>query len=147
MEEFFATWGEWTWWIIAVGLAALELVLPGVLLIWLAGAATVVAVLGVFVDMSWQVEIALFALLSVLSAYGGYRWTNKPDEETDSPNLNKRGQTYVGRTFVVVEAVSNGRGKIQIGDTLWQVQGPDAAVGTTVKVTGSKGATLFVDPA
>ena len=106
-----------------------------------------VAVLGVFIDMSWQVEIALFALLSVLSAYGGYRWTNKPDEETDSPNLNKRGQTYVGRTFVVVEAVSNGRGKIQIGDTLWQVQGPDAAVGTTVKVTGSKGATLFVDPA
>ena len=42
MESFFENWGEWTWWIIAIGLAALELVLPGVFLIWLAGAAFVV---------------------------------------------------------------------------------------------------------
>jgi inner membrane protein len=146
MEEFLTTWGEWTWWIVAVGLAALELIVPGVLLIWLAGAAVVVAFLGLVFDMSWQVEVALFALLSVVSAYSGYRWSNKPGEETDSPNLNKRGQTYVGRAFVVVEAIENGRGKIQIGDTLWQAEGPNADVGTTVTVTGSKGATLMVTP-
>lgn len=147
MEEFFATWGEWTWWIIAVGLAALELVVPGVLFIWLAGSAVVVALLTLIVDMAWQIEIALFAVLSVVSAFAGHRLTVRGDVETDSPNLNQRGQTYVGSAFVVVEAIANGRGKIQIGDTLWQVTGPDADLGTTVKVMGSKGATLAVEPA
>jgi len=147
MEEFFSTWGEWTWWIVAVGLAALELVVPGVLFIWLAGAAVIVALLTLLVDMAWQIEIALFAVLSVASAFAGYRLTTQGDVETDSPNLNKRGQTYVGSTFVVVEKIANGRGKVQVGDTLWQVSGPDADVGTTVKVTGSKGATLAVEPA
>lgn len=145
MEDFFATWGEWTWWIVAVGLAALELVVPGVLFIWLAGSAVIVALLTLVVDMAWQIEIALFAVLSVASAFAGHRLTTRGEVETDSPNLNKRGQTYVGQSFVVVEAVTNGRGKIQIGDTLWQVSGPDADIGTTVTVTGSKGATLTVE--
>ena len=148
MEEFFATWGDWTWWILAVALAALEMVVPGVLLIWLAAAAAVVALVGLVLPLAWQGEVALFAVLSVAFAYAGYRWSNQPNQQvSDSPNLNHRGKSYIGRTFVVAEAIVNGRGKVTIGDTLWPVSGTDAEIGTSVRVTDVDGAMLVVEPA
>ncbi|MAN62639.1 MAG: hypothetical protein CMI60_11920 [Parvibaculum sp.] len=148
MQEFFTSWGSWTWLILAVGLAALEMVVPGILLIWLAGAALVVALVDLLLPLSWQAEVALFAVLSVLFAYAGYRWSNQPDQRiSDKPNLNMRGQTYVGRTFVVAEAIQNGRGKVKVGDTLWVVSGSDADVGASVRVTDVDGAMLVVEPA
>ncbi len=146
MESFFDNWGEWTWWIIALGLAALELVLPGVFLIWLAGAALAVGALGLVFDMSWQWEIAIFAVLSVASAYTGYRLSNKDGDQSDHPSLNKRSQSYVGQQFVVVEAIRNGRGKIKVGDTLWQAVGPDVEVGASVTVRSVDGVLLHVEP-
>jgi inner membrane protein len=148
MEDFFTTWGEWTWWILAVALAALEMVVPGVLLIWLAAAAAVVALVSLVLPLAWQGEVALFAVLSVVFAYAGYRWSNQPNQQTsDKPNLNHRGKSYVGRTFVVAEPIVNGRGKVTIGDTLWPVSGADAEIGTSVRVTDVEGAMLVVEPA
>ncbi len=148
MQEFLTTWGSWTWLIVAVALAALEMVVPGILLIWLAGAALMVAVIDFLLPLSWQAEVALFAVLSVLFAYVGYRWSNQPSQQTsDKPNLNMRGQSYVGRTFVVAEAIQNGRGKVKVGDTLWSVSGTDAEIGASVRVTGVDGAMLLVEPA
>lgn len=147
MQEFFTSWGSWTWLILAVGLAALEMVVPGILLIWLAGAALVVALVDFLLPLSWQMEVALFAVLSVLFAYAGYRWSNQPGQQvSDKPNLNMRGQSYVGRTFVVAEAIQNGRGKVKVGDTLWAVSGADADVGTSVRVTDVDGTMLVVEP-
>jgi hypothetical protein len=147
MEEFFTTWGGWTWWILAVALAALEMVVPGVLLIWLAAAAGVVALLGLVLPMGWQLEVGLFAVLSVVFAYAGYRWSNQPNQQvSDKPNLNHRGQSYVGRTFIVAEAIEHGRGKVTVGDTLWPVSGSDAQIGASVRVTDVDGAMLLVEP-
>lgn len=148
MQDFFTTWGSWTWLIVAVALAALEMVVPGILLIWLAGAALLVAVIDFLLPLSWQAEVALFAVLSVLFAYTGYRWSNQPSQQTsDKPNLNMRGQSYVGRTFVVAEPIQNGRGKVKVGDTLWAVSGSDAEVGVSVRVIGVDGTMLVVEPA
>ena len=47
---------------------------------------------------------------------------------------------------MVAEAIENGRGTVKIGDTLWRAEGPDAAQGARVKVTGTDGATLMVEP-
>ncbi|MCE7998576.1 MAG: NfeD family protein [Rhodobiaceae bacterium] len=147
MQEFFTSWGSWTWLILAVALAALEMVVPGILLIWLAGAAMVVALIDLLLPLDWQAEVALFAVLSVLFAYAGYRWSNQPGQQaSDKPNLNMRGQSYVGRTFVVAEAIQNGRGKVKVGDTLWAVSGSDAEVGQSVQVTGVDGTMLVVEP-
>ena len=67
--------------------------------------------------------------------------------ESDQPKLNKRVQQYVGRTFVLEEAIVNGRGSLRVGDSLWHVTGPDTSAGARVEVTGAEGATLTVAPA
>ncbi len=49
--------------------------------------------------------------------------------ETDEPDLNVRGAQYIGRVVVVEDAISGGRGKVRVGDTLWPAQGSDTAKG------------------
>ena len=68
------------------------------------------------------------------------------DEQSERPLLNRRAQQHVGKSYLVADAIENGRGKVKIGDTLWRAEGPDAAQGARVKVTGADGATLMVEP-
>jgi membrane protein implicated in regulation of membrane protease activity len=46
----------------------------------------------------------------------------------------------------VEEAISGGRGKVRVGDTVWPAQGSDAAKGARVKITGNSGTVLIVEP-
>jgi membrane protein implicated in regulation of membrane protease activity len=69
----------------------------------------------------------------------------RPDvSKSDLPDLNERAQQYVGRSLVVAESIENGRGKVRVGDSVWQAEGPDVPVGSRVKVTGARGTVLVV---
>jgi membrane protein implicated in regulation of membrane protease activity len=61
--------------------------------------------------------------------------------------LNQRGVQYVGRTFVLADAIQGGTGKITVGDSVWLVNGGDAPVGARVRVVGVNGAVLQVENA
>lgn len=144
MQQFFPFLGGWTWWIIAGLLLLMELVLPGVFFIWLAAAGVVIGVLDIFLDLSWQIEIALFAVLSVVFVYFVRPRFALPGGEPN--NLNQRMYGYVGRSYALDEAIVNGRGKIRIDDTLWVVTGADRPKGEWVKVKAVDGASLAVEP-
>ena len=49
--------------------------------------------------------------------------------------------------MTVEQAIADGRGKVRVGDTVWQAQGPDAPLGARVKVTGTNGTCLLVEHA
>ena len=71
----------------------------------------------------------------------------RPDSApSDAPNLNVRGAQYVGRMVTVEEPIRGGRGKVRVGDTVWQAEGADAPAGTRVKVTGVRNTVLVVSP-
>lgn len=145
MQQFFPFLGGWTWWIIAGLLLLVELVLPGVFFIWLALAGAIIGVLDIFLDLSWQIEIALFAVLSVVLVYFVRPRFSLPGGEPN--NLNQRMYGYVGRSYVLDEAIVNGRGKVRIDDTLWVVTGADRGKGEWVKVKSVDGASFAVEPA
>ncbi len=58
----------------------------------------------------------------------------------------ERGQR-IGRSLVVEDAIQNGRGKVRVGDTVWQAKGPDTPAGARVTVTGAEGTVLVVERA
>jgi membrane protein implicated in regulation of membrane protease activity len=64
----------------------------------------------------------------------------------DNPHLNRRQMGYVGRTFTLKEPIVDGRGKLTIEDTVWEVEGPDIPAGTRIKVTAVSGMSLIVAP-
>lgn len=135
----------WTWWIIAAVFGILELLAPGIFFIWLAAAAAVVGALVIVVEVPLTVQVALFAVLSVVAVWASRRYLSRHEIQSDHPLLNQRAQSYVGRTFTLDQPIHNGRGKIRIGDTLWLVQGPELPAGTSVQVTGTDGGILTVE--
>jgi hypothetical protein len=67
--------------------------------------------------------------------------------DSDLPDLNIRGQQYIGRSLVVEQAIQNGRGKVRVGDSLWAAEGPDTPAGARVTVTAARGTVLVVERA
>jgi hypothetical protein len=136
--------GEWTWWVAAVVLLVLELVVPGVYFLWLALAAFAVALSTMAFDWSWQWQLVSFAALSMISVLlARILVTNRPIE-TDQPMLNRRGAALVGREFVLDEAIVNGRGRVKVADSLWRVSGEDCPAGTRIRVTAVRDGVLEV---
>jgi membrane protein implicated in regulation of membrane protease activity len=145
MQQFLPFLGGWTWWVIAGFLLLVELILPGVFFMWLALAAAAIGVIDLFVDLSWQVEIAIFAVLAVLLVL--FVRPRVRFAEGEATNLNQRMYDYVGLAYVLDEAIVNGRGKVRIDDTLWVVTGSDRDKGEWVKVKAVDGTRLIVEPA
>jgi membrane protein implicated in regulation of membrane protease activity len=48
---------------------------------------------------------------------------------------------------VLADPIVEGRGRVRIDDTVWQVHGPDAPAGSRIVVTGADGSILRVEPA
>jgi inner membrane protein len=137
---------HWIWLIIGLVLAALEIVVPGVYLIWLAIAALITGVLTFIFDPGIPLQIINFVSIALITAFSARRiLRNKPILSAD-PLMNKRGGRLVGETAVVVQAFEGGTGRIRHGDSEWLARGPDIEVGERVRVTGSEGAILLVEP-
>jgi len=146
MEDFIPLLGNWVWFVAAGILLLLELLSPGVFFIWLGIAAALTGIADNIQNLPWQGELALFAVLSVVSVAIGRRFYHGPAmEPADNPHLNRRQYGYVGRSFTLGQPIVNGRGKLTIEDTVWQIEGPDMAAGTRVKVTAVNDMTLVVE--
>ncbi len=144
---FFSELQYWHWWILGVGLVALEMLVPGTFFLWLGVSAGITGfLLLVLPELAWQYQIIVFSVLSVGSIYIGRKVWRPSHGDTDEPALNRRGAQYVGRVVKLAEPISNGRGKARVGDSLWLVAGDDQPAGAEVKVTGVEGTVLQVEP-
>lgn len=152
ITAFLVTLGPWNWFIAAALLLALEMVVPGIHFLWFGLAAAAVGILalalggmGAGASFAWPLQLIVFAILAVATVFFVRRWARPEHNTSDLPDLNARATQYVGRTFVVAEAISGGRGKVKVGDSLWAAEGPDLPQGAQVKVTGTSGTVLVVE--
>ena len=146
MSYFLTHMVWWHWLVFAVALAAAETMLPGAVAIWFAASAAIIGLLLVVIPIPWQWQFLLFAVLGLAAMlwYLNYR-KNHPDN-VEQPNLNQRGQQYIGSELVLVEAIEQGAGKAKLGDGVWKVSGPELPAGARVRVTGVNGTILTVIP-
>ena len=137
--------GPWNWFILAVLLFALETVVPGVHFVWFGVAAILVGLLALATGLAWQWQLIAFAVIAVADVFLVRRYARPDNAQSDQPDLNIRGAQYIGRTVTVEEAIRGGRGKVRVGDTLWQAEGEDTAAGVRVKVKSANGTVLVVE--
>ena len=76
----------------------------------------------------------------------GNRW-DACRPRSDKPLLNQRANQLIGHVAALDQAIVNGRGRVQIGDAFWDVEGPDLPVSTPVRVVAVNGMTLKVQQA
>lgn len=142
--------GPWNWMVLGAVLLTLEIVAPGAYLLWLGIAAILTGTLSLQLwDAAiwvWQVQVLVFLGLSMASVVVGRRFfSNRNQDDTDQPLLNQRERQLVGRTATLEEAITNGYGRVRLGDTLWRVAGPDLPVGTHVRVVSAENGELRVE--
>ena len=146
MWEFLQHLNYWDWLALGTVLLILEVFGAGGYLLWAGLAALMVGALTFLAPgLPWTLQLPLFGVLAILTAVFWWRRQRGAGESGDQPNFNRRGHELIGRTFIVQQAIVEGRGKIKVGDSVWMAIGPDAAVGTPVRVTGQNGAVLSVE--
>lgn len=145
--DLFGWLGQWAWFAVAAILFMLELVVPGVHFIWFGCSAAIVGVLTMLTGMTWPFQILAFVGISIATVLTVRRCAEPDVAKSDEPDLNVRGHQYVGRVLVVEDAISGGRGKVRVGDTLWSAEGPDTAKGAHVRVKSVNGTVLVVEGA
>jgi inner membrane protein len=139
----------WYWWALAAVLLVFEMMLPGVVFLFLAiGAAAAGAFLLVVSDLGLELQLFVFAVVSVAAAVV-LRPTLKRLQQgrAADASLNARGEALVGRTIVLDAPILSGQGRVKLGDGSWTVTGPDMAAGSRVRVTAVNGTELKVEPA
>ena len=137
---------HWVWLTLGLLLAALEMLVPGVYLIWIAVAALITGVLTAVFDVSLPMQMIDFVFLSLIVAFSARRFLRDKPIESADPLMNRRGARLVGETATVVQAIEHGSGRVKLGDSEWIAHGPNIGAGEHVRVSGSEGAILLVEP-
>jgi membrane protein implicated in regulation of membrane protease activity len=113
------------WLIAALVLGIAELAVPGVFL---------------------SVQLGAFAVWSVVTVTIGKRWYRDYPVEGGDPLLNDRAARLIGQIVIVETAVVDGHGRVLVGDGSWPARGPDAAVGTRVRIVAVMDGAVAVEP-
>ena len=137
----------WHWWIAAAVLIAAETFVAGAVVVWFGVSALVVGGLMLILPVPWPLQGVLFGVLGIVALLVWRRLRSPEAPESEQPPLNQRGAHYIGQVFTLVEPIQGGSGKVQLGDTVWLVQGAEAPAGARVRVTGVDGARLRVEAA
>ncbi len=128
----------WMWLVLGLILVGVEILAPGLFLFWLGLAAGLTGLLAFVLDLSWQVEWTIFAVLALVLVGVGRELARRKGKG-DQPFLNQRGKALVGREFPLAEPIINGFGACGLMTPSGACQGPDAPKGARVKVVGVDG--------
>ena len=145
-NSFFFSLGLWNWFILAGILGVLEMIAPGYFLIWYGLAALVVGGLALAMDLSWQMQLIMYAVIGMGLLIASLRFVGSRTGKSDSPMLNKRGKSHIGKVYELIDATNNGRGSVKVGDSIWSVKLEDGAnlgKGEGVLITDVSGTKLI----
>lgn len=135
------------WLAAGLTLGIAELLVPGVFLVFLAIAAGVTALtVWAFPDLPVGLQLADFAVWSVVCVLIGRRWYRDFPIDSDAPALNEPALRLRGQVVTVTTPIVGGTGRARLGDGEWPVRGPDADLGTRLRVAHVDGGTLLVEP-
>lgn len=82
------------------------------------------------------------------AVFGLYFWRQYRSRrrELNRPTAEHRlGLRHIGEALVLQTPISNGAGRVRLGNRDWEVRGPNLPVGARVRVTGVDGTILLVD--
>jgi membrane protein implicated in regulation of membrane protease activity len=137
----------WYWLVLAAMFGVVEVAVPAMVCIWFAAAALgAAAIAWIFPGLAWEHQALIFAALAIASVVLGRTAFAPARTPSAEPRLNRRAESYIGRSFTLDGAIVDGRGRLKIDDTVWLVAGPDLPAGTHVRVAGADSTLLLVEP-
>lgn len=145
MPEMLLSLTYWHWIALCLILLMAEMAGTGGYLLWAGLAAGFTAMLvWIFPEASWLWQAVSFSVGSIASALGWWHYQRTHTKPVDQPLLNQRSAQYVGRRFTLTDAIENGRGRIRVDDSFWEVVCmDDLPAGTHIKVVAIEHDQIF----
>lgn len=146
LADFF-TQAEVIWFIIGVALILLELVVPGLVLVFFGIGAWVTALVCLVGDVSLNTQLFTFLVSSLVSLALLRNALKKRYMDTKNEDSDLEDE-YVGHTAVAITSFSAGEtGKVSFKGSSWDAIAQQAVTaGQQLKITGYKSIKLFVEP-
>lgn len=136
----------WHWWALAALLLLIELLAPGLYFLWLALSALLTGTLLLVVTTQGiYAQLATFSLLSVVGILLARRLLKKPPLDGDPARLNQRMAGYIGRIVRLDQPIIDGRGRLHLDGSIWNITGADYPPHTLVRIVSVDGITLKVE--
>lgn len=137
------------WWLgFAIALLVAELLTGTLLFLFLSAGAGLLVLLTWAFEISGATQAIVFSVAAValVAVWRKFRPNpgDKVEQRAGAAGLNNRLAGFVGRQAVLEEAVINGRGRIRLDDSYWNVVGEDLPAGSRVSIVAVDGMTLRV---
>lgn len=137
------------WWLgFAIALLVVELLTGTLLFLFLSAGASLLVLLTWALDISAATQAIVFAVAAVVLVAAWRRFRPNPGDKVEqragAVGLNNRLAGFVGREAVLDEPVANGKGRIRLDDSYWNVVGDDLPAGSRVRIVAVEGMILRV---
>ena len=113
------------WFLVGLGLLLLELVLPGLVILFFGVGAWVTALVCAFTNINLNVQILIFLVASLLGLvllrkYLKARFFNRSNKEIDD-----QLEEFIGHKAKVINDFKDGEGKVEFKGTRWSARSND----------------------
>lgn len=143
LQSLFAS--HWYWLIAGASLLILEIIVPGIFLIWLGLAATMVGVFLLLVPdagPAWQLAVLAASICAAVA--GGLYWQKKARKQQPS-HLNQGLEGFIGRQVRASQAFQHGHGRVLLEDSSYAATcNTDLEDGQMAVITGVENGKLVV---
>lgn len=107
------------WFLVGLGLLLLELVLPGLVILFFGAGAWITALVCAFTNINLNLQILIFLVASLLGLvllrkYLKARFFNRSNKEIDD-----QLEEFIGRKALVIDDFKDGAGKVEFKGTRW----------------------------
>lgn len=135
----------WIWAIGGILLLMLEILAPGVFLLFIGAAALATGLFTLLFDLGLPAQLGLFIVYAILAVLAGRRFYANRDVDNPDPLLNDRVARLIGRSVTVISDVDDHGGRVRVGDGEWSARGGPAKSGEYVRIVGVDGNCLRVE--
>ncbi|MEL6968368.1 MAG: NfeD family protein [Pseudomonadota bacterium] len=141
--------GPWSWVFLGFLMLGLEMIVPGILLMWFGFAALIIGGLSLlaFTDVatwSWQVQIIAYCVLSGALAYTGTRLFPSSGKSVPDNGLEDTLSRFHGAQTELLDTDGD-VDRVRLGDTVWRVRKTGHTAGTKVRVIKDEDGLLIVE--
>jgi len=135
------------WFLIGLGLLILELVLPGLVILFFGAGAWVTALVCAISDVNLNMQILIFLVASLLGLvllrkYLKNRFFSKKDKE-----MQDQLEEFIGHKAKAIDAFKEGTGLVEFKGTRWNANSSEpVSKGQWVTILSQEGLTFNVKP-
>jgi hypothetical protein len=131
----------WVWILVGLLFVGLEVVVPGVALVWFGFGAILVGIVDYFFHPNLVINLLLWMTFSVIFIVLTFKYMKKG---VKGEKIDVNRHLYEGKKGVVTEVLDQFFAKAEfeepiLGDRVWKVKGENLQVGDIVEVEGVEG--------